>query len=231
MGSSRKNPKWSKKSARERKLLSREKRLNLAVDWLKNRDKSTELLISRVGKCNFYPLGTSLYILTKSVIGQQLSTKAAQTIEDRFFRLLGCNAKNLHWKHLSSRTLEDFRSIGMSLSKAETILRIADAFHSGDLSETSLKKLQDTEVIQLLTQYKGIGPWTAEMVLIFALDRWDHFSIRDLILRKQIEKWYGIQRDNVNTMKEHLTRYSPYRTILSWYLWASADGESGGGWA
>lgn len=72
---------------------------------------------------------------------------------------------------------------------------------------------------------KGIGPWTAEMVMMFALNRLDIFSIGDLGLRRGVEKIYGIPRENKSEIETHIKRYSPYRSILSWYLWESQDEE------
>lgn len=120
-----------------------------------------------------------------------------------------------------------FRSVGISERKTETILLLSKEFATGNITESKLKKMEDSEMIRFLCQYKGIGPWTAEMCLIFALDRWDHFSIGDLILRKGIENWYGISSNNWKEIESFVQRFSPFKTILSWYLWQHKDGDKG----
>ncbi|MCG6162325.1 DNA-3-methyladenine glycosylase family protein, partial [Leptospira bandrabouensis] len=119
------------------------------------------------------------------------------------------------------------RKIGVSQAKTETIKRVAESYSTKEITDAKLRKLEDSNVLDLLCSLKGVGPWTAEMVLIFALDRWDHFSINDLILRKSVEKHYGISKDNKKEIIHSLKKYSPYRTILSWYLWADVDGGEG----
>ncbi|WP_100748533.1 DNA-3-methyladenine glycosylase family protein, partial [Leptospira ellisii] len=123
----------------------------------------------------------------------------------------------------------ELRRIGVSQAKTETVKRIAEAYKSGLISDSKLRKLDDSAAMELLCSLKGVGPWTAEMVLIFALDRWDHFSINDLILRKAVEKHYGILKDDKKEIQEFLKSFSPYRTVLSWYLWADVDGGDGWG--
>ncbi len=121
------------------------------------------------------------------------------------------------------------RKIGDSQAKTETIKRIAEAYLKRSITDSKLHKLEDSDVLKLLCSIKGVGPWTAVMVLNFALDRWDHFSINDLILRKSVEKHYGISKDNKKEIQHFLNTYSPYSTILSWYLWADIDGRDGSG--
>lgn len=206
----------------------RDFRLKKAILWLRKKDSVTKTLIDSVGPCNLKTIGSPYQVLIKSVLGQQLSTKVALTFERRLIAL--AETKKIPSPERVLRIPnEDLRKIGVSQAKTETIKRVAEAYQSRIISDSKLHKLEDTNVLELLCSLKGVGPWTAEMVLIFALDRWDHFSINDLILRKSVEKHYGISKDNKKEIQEFLKSFSPYRTILSWYLWADVDGGEGWG--
>ncbi|RHX85254.1 DNA-3-methyladenine glycosylase family protein [Leptospira stimsonii] len=206
----------------------RDFRLKKAILWLRKKDSVTKTLIDSVGPCNLKTIGSPYQVLIKSVLGQQLSTKVALTFERRLIAL--AETKKIPSPERVLRIPnEDLRKIGVSQAKTETIKRVAEAYQSRIISDSKLHKLEDKNVLELLCSLKGVGPWTAEMVLIFALDRWDHFSINDLILRKSVEKHYGISKDNKKEIQEFLKSFSPYRTILSWYLWADVDGGEGWG--
>lgn len=213
-------------SVKSQKSEDRDVRLQKATHWLRKQDSITKKLIDGVGPCQLRTIGTPYQVLIKSVLGQQLSTKVALTFERRLIALAG-------GKKLPSpeRILEipntALRKIGVSQAKTETIKRVAESYFNKEITDAKLRKLEDSNVLDLLCSLKGVGPWTAEMVLIFALDRWDHFSINDLILRKSVEKHYGISKDNKKEIIHFLKKYSPYRTILSWYLWADVDGGEG----
>ncbi|PJZ53731.1 DNA-3-methyladenine glycosylase family protein [Leptospira adleri] len=206
----------------------RDSRLKKATNWLRKKDSITKTLIDGVGPCNLQTIGSPYQVLIKSVLGQQLSTKVALTFERRLIALAETKKIPPPEKILQIQN-EDLRKIGVSQAKTETIKRVAEAYQSRVISDSKLHKLEDSNVLELLCSLKGVGPWTAEMVLIFALDRWDHFSINDLILRKSMEKHYGISKDNKKEIQEFLKSFSPYRTILSWYLWADVDGGEGWG--
>ncbi|MBM9578223.1 DNA-3-methyladenine glycosylase 2 family protein [Leptospira sp. 201903070] len=227
------SPKKSSKSSSSgktssKKLEDRDSRIKKATNWLRKQDSITKALIDSVGPCNLRTIGSPYQVLIKSVLGQQLSTKVALTFEKRLISLAETKKIPPPEKILQI-SIEDLRKIGVSQAKTETIKRVAEAYQSRVISDSKLHKLEDANVLELLCSLKGVGPWTAEMVLIFALDRWDHFSINDLILRKSVEKHYGISKDNKKEIQEFLKSFSPYRTILSWYLWADVDGGEGWG--
>ncbi|AOP32828.1 DNA-3-methyladenine glycosylase [Leptospira tipperaryensis] len=227
------SPKKSSKSSSSGKTFSkniedRDSRIKKATNWLRKQDSITKALIDSVGPCNLQTIGSPYQVLIKSVLGQQLSTKVALTFERRLIAL--AETKKIPPPEKILRIPNgDLRNIGVSQAKTETIKRIAEAYQNRTISDSKLHKLEDLNVLELLCSLKGVGPWTAEMVLIFALDRWDHFSINDLILRKSVEKHYGISKDNKKEIQEFLKSFSPYRTILSWYLWADVDGGEGWG--
>jgi DNA-3-methyladenine glycosylase II len=202
-------------------------RLKIATKHIIKIEKRFKPLIKNNGPCTWNTLGSPFQILIKSVIGQQLSTKAAFKLEEKFANLF----PNLNYndpKKILNLKMEQWSSIGISNAKKETIIRISSLYHEKSLSDEILKNLNDIEVIDELTKIKGVGPWTAEMVLIFGLDRWDHFSVGDLILRRGIEKWIGIPEKNKKEIISYTNQFSPYKTVLSWYLWADFDGGAGG---
>ncbi|MEM7180627.1 MAG: DNA-3-methyladenine glycosylase 2 family protein [Spirochaetota bacterium] len=203
---------------------SRQSRLKQAVAFLKAIDSPTKELIQSVGECNYLLIGTPFYVLVKSVIGQQLSIQAADAIQKRCFAYL--NEGNVPKpRQILQAGEQDLRSCGLSRAKIACLQNIASCYIVGSLADKELLQADKLFVSQKLLALKGIGPWTVEMVLIFALDHWDIFSMGDLGLRRGIEKWYGIPREDKKSMQKFVKRFSPYQTILSWYLWTYDDKE------
>jgi DNA-3-methyladenine glycosylase II len=158
--------------------------------------------------------------LVESIIGQQLSGKAADTIFKRFLALYN-NSKFPIPEELLTTDKEKLRSAGMSYSKTEYIKNIAQAFKNEDLDVKKLKKMNDEEVKKELTKIKGVGNWTAEMILIFTFKREDVFSLGDAGLRRAIKNLYSIEKDeDILKLSE---KWKPKRSYACWYLWKSLD--------
>ncbi len=203
--------------------MDREARLRKAVLWLKKKDPKIKRIIEVVGPCTLKMMGSPYRVLIRAVIGQQLSVKAAETMENRVIEYYG-NGKRFPEPEIFLGLSETkLRKAGLSFAKIRTVKGIAKAYQDGTLSDRKLKNLGDQEVLDLLCSFKGVGPWTAEMVLMFSLDRWDHFSLNDLILRKAIQRIYGIDQDSKKEILEFTAGFSPYRTIFCWYLWRDKD--------
>lgn len=157
--------------------------------------------------------------LVESIISQQLSVKAADTIFMRF--------KNLFGKKFPSPKIvlktddEKLRTCGISYAKISYIKSVANAFVSDLIDIEKIRKQTDEEVIEELIQIKGVGRWTAEMILIFTLNRPDVFSIGDLGLRNAITKHYGIT--DKKEMLKLSENWKPYRSTACWYLWRSLE--------
>ena len=158
--------------------------------------------------------------LVENIIGQQLSGKAADTIYSRFLALFK-HGKFPSLDELLKIDAEKLRSAGMSYSKANYIKNIAKAFKDGDLDIKKIIKMTDEEVIQTLTKIKGVGKWTAEMILIFTLKREDVFSLGDAGLRRAIKNLYNIEKD-IDILKL-VEKWKPFRSHASWYLWRSLE--------
>lgn len=154
-------------------------------------------------------------ILVSSIIGQQLSVKAADTIESRLRGAVDAMTPEA----LAGQDLELLRQQGLSYSKANYILGLAEAFGEGVIDPQALEGMEPAEVIATLTALKGIGPWTAEMFLIFGMGHPDIWSPGDLGLRKAVEAHFGADQ----TSSEIATRWAPYRSYAALYLWEYVD--------
>lgn len=154
-------------------------------------------------------------ILVSSIIGQQLSVKAADTIEAR----LRQTVQDITPEGLAGQDLELLRQQGLSYSKANYILGLADAFGTGVIDPHALEAMEPAEVSTTLTALKGIGPWTAEMFLIFGMGHPDIWSPGDLGLRKAVEAHFGSKQSSSEVAK----RWAPYRSYAALYLWEYFD--------
>lgn len=163
--------------------------------------------------------------LCASIIGQQLSVKVASVIRDRFFSLLDAR-KNIAVQILSL-DIDSMRMVGLSASKAAYIKNVA-AFsveHKDKLSR--LHGFTDEEIITILTEIKGIGKWTVEMLLMFAMGREDVFPVDDLGIQQAMIKLYSIKADSKKELKikmnEVALKWKPYRTFACLHLWKWKD--------
>lgn len=159
--------------------------------------------------------------LCVAIINQQLSGKAAATIEKRFRSLFG-GKKFPEAKQVSRKSDKVLRTAGLSFQKIGYMKSLAALVEKKKIDFRQFKKLSDEEIISLLTEVKGIGRWTAEMFLMFCLNRPDVFSHGDLGLRNAVKKWYKLDKD-AHTKKYHklVESWSPHRTAAARYLWAS----------
>ncbi len=161
--------------------------------------------------------------LVGSIISQQLSTKAASTINRRMCEAIGTN-KYSH-KQILKIIPAKLRAAGLSGSKVTYIKALAKAMDQKKLDFNKIRKLADEEVITELIQHKGIGRWTAEMFLIFSLGRPDVFSIGDGGLKSALTKIYKPKNLEPKTLERITDKWKPFRSIASLYLWASLDNE------
>lgn len=163
--------------------------------------------------------------LARAIVYQQLSGKAASTIYGRFAALFPGNQPDA--LRLPELTLEELRGAGLSRNKALAVIDLAQKSLDGTLaSERNLGRLSDDQVIDKLCQVRGIGPWTAQMLLIFNLGRPDVMPASDLGVQKGVQTVYRLQDlpdpDQVFRRTRHL---APYRSAASWYFWRAADTE------
>ena len=156
-------------------------------------------------------------VLVSSILGQQLSVKAAETIEGRLVQALGPHDPAV----LANATVEGLREHGLSRSKASYVIGMAEAFRGGEIDPHELARADTESVIQQLTSLKGIGPWTAEMFLIFGMGHPDVWSPGDLGLRNAVWAHFG-EDANVSDTAD---RWRPYRSYAALYLWEFSDNK------
>ncbi len=194
-----------------------------AIAYLQDADQVMARIIAHCGPCTFQPHGLAPFVmLCRSVIYQQLSGKAASTIMARFLGLYAQEAPTP--ETLLDSSEETLRGVGLSRQKIASLYDLATKAHHGTLQLATLPSSDDAEVIVQLTQVKGIGRWTAEMFLMFALGRLDVFPVADLGIRKAIQRAYGYKSLPAPvTMQRHARKWAPYRSLATWYLWRSLD--------
>jgi len=162
--------------------------------------------------------------LTRSVIYQQISGKAAKKISDRYLKLFSKGSK-MSPIDVIKIDIEKIQNVGISRQKSGYIKNIANAFDEGLIDQTELHKLSDKEIIDQLVKIKGVGRWTAEMFLIFTLRRPDIFPVTDLGVQKGFQIYYDLDElPSIDMMNEKSENWKPYRTIMSLYLWFAVEG-------
>lgn len=174
-------------------------------------------------------LGTSgrdpFQVLVTSIISQQLSTKAADTIQSRIEVLIGTPGR-LAPEALLAVTPQALRGVGLSNAKAGWLQELSRRVLSGALSFGGLALLDDEAALAELDALPGVGRWTAEMMLIFALHRLDVFSMGDVGLRRAVNRLYNGGEPLADDATRQITAiWAPYRSVASWYLWRLTDGN------
>ena len=160
--------------------------------------------------------------LCASIVGQQLSGKAARSIHDRFLQLFP--RKHVTPKRLSEFSEHDLRNVGMSYAKARALRDHAQKVLDKTIIYKDIGQKTDEEVKDMLLQVKGVGPWTCEMFLMFSLAREDIFSPKDLGLQKGIQKIYNLkEKPDEKQAEKYSKKWSPYRTYASVVLWHTVD--------
>ena len=164
--------------------------------------------------------------LIGSIVSQQLSVKAADTIFARLRTAAGGHAY-LKPATLLQLSTEELRAVGLSRAKARYAQAAATAQSNGTLDWAAIDEADDETAIALLTQLPGVGRWTAEMLLIFQLNRLDIFAVGDLGLRRAVESLYRKGKPISELGLKRITnRWRPVRSVASWYLWRHVDPET-----
>lgn len=186
------------------------------IDYLKRKDKKLGAVIDRIGLIQREIMPDPFIALISSVVSQQISKKAAETVWNRLSLLIG----NITPESIAKMSLSDIKACGMSERKASYIKGIADAALSGTVDFKNLHTLTDEEIIAKLSSLHGVGVWTAEMLLIFSLNRPDVLSYKDLAICRGMMNLYGLKELRKEKFLNYRKRYSPYGSVASLYLWA-----------
>jgi DNA-3-methyladenine glycosylase II len=187
-----------------------------------NRDKRLAELIKTIELPQSNPDGDVYFALTRSIVSQQLSTKAAATIYGRFLDLFDNRYPDI--ETVLNFSIEELRAVGLSRQKASYIQNVATFFQRK--AAVDWLKLSDDEIIDQLTEIKGVGKWTVEMILIFTLERLDVLPLGDLAIRNRMIQLYEVTITG-RALKPELTEiaesWRPYRSVACRYLWAWGD--------
>jgi DNA-3-methyladenine glycosylase II len=189
-----------------------------AIGLLK-KDPNLARIIEHVGDYQIKKRNNHFAVLVESIISQQLAGAAAEAIFSRF--------KKLYPKFPTAGQILDtkdakLRSVGLSGMKVKYLKDLSQKIEDGKLKMRSISKMTDDEVIEHLTQVKGIGRWTAEMFLIFSLGRLDVLPVGDLGLRKAVQIAFSMSElPKPKEVEKIGVRWKPYRSIATWYLWKS----------
>lgn len=190
------------------------------------KDKKLKKLISLHEPVHVKKTNDAYLALLNSIVSQQLSVKAAATIWNRFLDLFP--KKYPEAKLILKMKDETMRTAGLSYQKAGYIKNIASFSLTNPLDEKSLNKLDDEALLAHLTQIKGVGKWTVQMIMMFSLQRLDVFPEDDLGIQNAIKNLYGIESDKKQLkqdMQQISQKWKPYRTIACMYLWKHKDNK------
>ena len=185
------------------------------------KDKVFKTLITSTQPLKLPKSGNVFNELVKAIVYQQISYKAADNIYGRLINLLG-SEKYLP-EDLIKYEADALRLVGLSRQKANYTLNIARFFKENQLVDFDWNSLNDIEIIELLTRIKGVGSWTAHMILIFQLCRPDVFPDKDLAIQNVMKKLYGLKSEKsqlLTEMNKIAHNWRPFRTYASLYLWA-----------
>jgi len=185
------------------------------IDHLRSRDTRLGRAIDEIGVIRRGVTPDLFTALVVSVASQQISAKAAETVWKRLENLAG----TITPETISALSKEEIQQCGISMRKAGYIKSIGDAVMNGEIDLAGLWDLPDDEVIARLTALDGVGVWTAEMLLIFSMQRPDIVSWGDLAIRRGMMKLYGIDTLDRIRFERYRRRYSPYGSVASLYLW------------
>lgn len=190
------------------------------IDHLRSVDAKLGNAIQKIGKINRVIDPDCFSSLIRSIIGQQISTRAQLTIWNRM--QLGVGA--ITPENIDRLSEEEIQKFGVSFRKASYIKSAAAKISSGELDFEALLVLSDEEVIKELLKLKGVGVWTAEMLMIFSMQRPDVISFGDLAIRRGMCMLYDFDTIDKATFEVYRKLYSPYASVASLYIWAVAGG-------
>lgn len=190
------------------------------ISYLRQKDKRLCEVIDRVGHVE-RTVDTDLFSsVVHHIIGQQISTKAQATIWQRMQDALG----EVNAETIISAGVPRLQGLGMTFRKAEYITDFAEKVHTGAFDLDAVEHMSDEDAIRELSNLKGIGVWTAEMILLFCMRRPDIFSFDDLAIQRGLRMVYCHRSIDRRLFEKYRRRFRPYCSVASLYLWAVAGG-------
>jgi DNA-3-methyladenine glycosylase II len=191
-----------------------------ACKYLAKKDRVMKRLIPQFGDACLQSRGDAFTTLARSIVGQQISVKAAQTVWDRFAKL----PRKMVPANVLTLKVDDMQAAGLSARKIEYLVDLALHFDSGAIHVDSWRQMADEEIVAELIGIRGIGRWTAEMFLIFNLLRPNILPLDDFGLLKGISiNYFSGEPVSRSDAREVAANWDPWRTVATWYLWRSLD--------
>lgn len=190
------------------------------VDYLKSKDKILGRIMDKIGHVDREVDKDLFSSVIHHIVGQQISTKAQATIWRRMNEKLG----EINQENISAADISELQSFGITFCKANYIKNFAGKVQSGEFDLQGVSRMSDAEAIRELAALKGIGVWTAEMILLHCLQRPDIFSFGDLAIQRGLRMVYHHRKIDSKLFEKYRRRYSPYCSVASLYLWAAAGG-------
>jgi DNA-3-methyladenine glycosylase II len=199
--------------------------MRAATIHLRKADPVMAAIIKRVGPCKIVPREPKFETLARSITFQQLNGKAAGTIFGRLRKAVGRRFTAAGFLKL---TPEELRACGLSRQKIASLTDLAERVARREIQFHKLGTLEDEEIIALLSQVRGVGVWTVQMFLIFALQRPNIMPLADFGIRNAVRKAYNLSELPKPAELAALSeKWVPYCSIASWYLWRSLEGTAG----
>ena len=190
------------------------------LNYLRKKDKRLCAVIDRIGHVNRAVDSDLFSAVVHHMIGQQISTRAQATIWQRALDSLG----TVNAKTVLDASIPRLQALGMTFRKAEYITDFAEKVHTGAFDLAAVERMSDADAIEALRALKGIGVWTAEMILLFCMQRPDIFSYDDLAIQRGLRMVYHHREIDRALFEKYRRRFSPYCSVASLYLWAVSGG-------
>ncbi|MGM9988276.1 MAG: DNA-3-methyladenine glycosylase family protein [Bacillaceae bacterium] len=194
------------------------------ITYLKSKDKILAKAIDEIGYINREVTPDLFAALVKSIVGQQISVKAAETVWNRML----VQFTEITPEKIVNTPLEHIQKLGITMRKATYIKEAAEKVLSGELNIEDLQHKSDDEVCKELSKLNGVGIWTAEMLMTFSMQRSNVISYDDLAIQRGLRMLYHHRKIDKKLFNKYKRRYSPYATVASLYLWAIAGGACEG---
>ena len=190
------------------------------LSYLRQKDKRLGSVMDRIGHIDRAVDPDLFSSVVHHIIGQQISTKAQATIWQRIHDTLG----SINAETILKAGVPALQALGMTFRKAEYITDFAEKVHTGAFDLNAVERMNDEDAIRALSSLKGIGVWTAEMILLFCMQRPGIFSYDDLAIRRGLRMVYHHREIDRERFERYRRRFSPYGSVASLYLWAVAGG-------
>lgn len=187
-----------------------------AIEYLKSKDAKLAQAIDAVGHVYRERTDDLFSAIINNIVGQQISTAAAKTVYARLNNLVG----EVTPENILAVSADDLQACGLTYKKVEYIQDFAKKVHTEELNLEALKSMSDEEAIAALSSLKGIGVWTAEMLLLFSLNRMNIFSYADLGIHRGVRMVYHHRKVTREMWEKYRRRFSPYGSVASLYFWA-----------